>query len=146
MQLRQILFLTTSSFFVSLSTSPADLSSTWTTTAITRTTMTGTVRELCMAAHTPYCLSVCHRRLKRMRLKHILHPCCLQSFLLPIAVSCATVSHPLAAYAVACYCLNSQQLTHHTHPHVDMEICRHTQNVITQAVTDAYLNVMKCCP
>lgn len=58
-------FLTTSSFFVSFSTSPADLSLIWTMTAITRNTMTGTVRKICMAAHIPYCLSLCHRRLKR---------------------------------------------------------------------------------
>lgn len=48
---------------ISVCTSPAALTSTWTMTATTRTTMTGTVRKLLMLAHTPYCLSVCHRRL-----------------------------------------------------------------------------------
>lgn len=45
--------------------SPAALTSTWTMTATTRTTMTGTVRKLLMLAHTPYCLSVWHGETKR---------------------------------------------------------------------------------
>lgn len=36
-----------------------------------------------LAAHTPYCLSVCHRRLKETRLKGILHRCCRRPSQLP---------------------------------------------------------------
>lgn len=108
--------LTTSSVSISFSTSPADLSLTWTMTATTRTTMTGTVRKPRMVAHTPYCLSVCHTRLKeeaRMDSSSLLSP--------KVSAPPHCLPHSCQSSCLCLQCclllLNSQELTRHTHTH-----------------------------
>lgn len=135
--------LTTSSVSVSFSTSPADLSWTWTMTAITRTTMTGTVRRLRMAAHTPYCLSTCHGRLKEgakedssSLLSPVVCPPSLPATQLSVILSLPTVL-PVTT---------QQPGTHSSHSHTNAHTLRdiYFLHIVLQRIVQLRLSYLIC--